>query len=150
MRADKNSSRRRSKLQQDELARSDTQNHTLCTSTFLLPKPRSHLSATGPRNKYYQQPRLLHEHSSGNNSGACWQGGGGLAEYGGAIRPPPQPLASTNTPHSFTSRNLWSRPSWLSGNLGENQNFTQGPSGRQATRGGLTSCTQQETPNKNT
>jgi hypothetical protein len=28
------------------------------------------------------------------------------------------PLPSTKTPHSFTSRNLWSRPSWLSGNPG--------------------------------
>jgi hypothetical protein len=70
MGADKNSSRRRSKLQQDELARPDTQNHTLRTSTFRLPKPSSHWSATGPRNKHYQQPRLLHAHGSGNNSGA--------------------------------------------------------------------------------
>jgi hypothetical protein len=35
MGADKNSSRRRLKLQQDELARSDPQNHTLHTSTFV-------------------------------------------------------------------------------------------------------------------
>jgi hypothetical protein len=40
-----------------------------------------------------------------------------------------KPLPSTKTPHSFTSRNLLSRPSWLSGNLGENKNFTQGPRG---------------------
>jgi hypothetical protein len=52
MGANKNSSRRRLKLQQDELARSDPQNHTLHTSTFRLPKPRSHWSATGPRNKH--------------------------------------------------------------------------------------------------
>jgi hypothetical protein len=52
MGADKNSSRRRLKLQQDELARSDPQKHTLRTSTFRLPKPRSHWSATGPRNKH--------------------------------------------------------------------------------------------------
>jgi hypothetical protein len=69
MRADKNSSRRRLKLQQDELARSDTQNHTLRTSTFRLPKPHSHWSAAGPRNKHYQQPQLLYEHGSENNSG---------------------------------------------------------------------------------
>jgi hypothetical protein len=37
MGVDKNSSRRRLKLQQDELAQSDPQNHTLRTSTFHLP-----------------------------------------------------------------------------------------------------------------
>jgi hypothetical protein len=42
MGADKNSSQRRLKLRQDELAQSDPQNHTLRTSTFRLPKPRSH------------------------------------------------------------------------------------------------------------
>jgi hypothetical protein len=77
MGADKNSSRRRLKLQQDELAWSDPQNHTLRTSTFRLPKPRSHWSATGPRNKHYQQPQLLRTHNSGNNSGAGWPEGGG-------------------------------------------------------------------------
>jgi hypothetical protein len=56
MGADKNSSRWRLKLQQDELARSDPRNHTLRTSTSPLPKPRSHWSATGPRSKHYQQP----------------------------------------------------------------------------------------------
>jgi hypothetical protein len=66
MAADKNSS----PLRQDELARSDPQNHTLHTSTFRLPKPRSHWSATGPRNKHYQQPQHTHTHDSGNNSKA--------------------------------------------------------------------------------
>jgi hypothetical protein len=70
MGADKNSFQRRLKLQQDEQARTDPQNHTLRTSTFHLPKPRSHWSATGPRNKHYQQPQLLLTHDSGNNSGA--------------------------------------------------------------------------------
>jgi hypothetical protein len=42
MGADKNSSRGRLKLRQDELARSNPRNHTLCTSTFRLPKPRNH------------------------------------------------------------------------------------------------------------
>jgi hypothetical protein len=75
MGADKNSSRRRLKPQQDELAQSDPQNHTLPTSTFHLPKPRSHWSATGPRNKHYQQPQPLHARDSGNNSGAgCLDG----------------------------------------------------------------------------
>jgi hypothetical protein len=83
MGADKNSSRRRLKLQQDELARSDPQNHMLRTSTFRLPKPRSHWSATGPRNKHYQQPQLLRTHDSGNNSGADCPEGGGYTGYGG-------------------------------------------------------------------
>jgi hypothetical protein len=83
MGADKNSSRRRLKLQQDELARSDPQNHTLRTSTFRLAKSRSHWSATGPSNKHYQQTQLLRTHDSGNNSrvdcpeGAVRQGMGG-------------------------------------------------------------------------
>jgi hypothetical protein len=77
MGADQNSSRRRFKLQQDELARSDTLNHTLCTSTFRLPKPHSHWSATGLRNKHYQQPQLLHAHDSRDNSGAVYLEGGG-------------------------------------------------------------------------
>jgi hypothetical protein len=77
MGADKNSSLRRLKLQQDELARSDPQNHMRRTSTFRLPKPRSHWNATGPRNKHYQQPQLLHTHDIGNNSEAdCPEGGG--------------------------------------------------------------------------
>jgi hypothetical protein len=76
MGADKNSSRRRLKLQQDELDSSDPQNHTLRSSTFRLAKPRSHWRATGPRNKHYQQPQLLHAHDSGNNSGASCQEGG--------------------------------------------------------------------------
>jgi hypothetical protein len=79
MGADKNSSRRRLKLQQDELARSDPQDHTLRTSTFCLPKPRSHWSATGPRNKHYQQPQHPRTHDNGNNSKA------GCPE--GAVRP---------------------------------------------------------------
>jgi hypothetical protein len=75
MGANKISSRRRLKLRQDELAQSDPQNHTLRTSTFCFPKPHSHWSATGPRNKHYQQPQLLHAHDSGNSSGAgCLEG----------------------------------------------------------------------------
>jgi hypothetical protein len=75
MGADKNSSRRRLKLQQDELARSAPQNHTIRTSTFRLPKPRSHWSATGPRNKRYLQSQLLHTLDSGNNLEAVWPAG---------------------------------------------------------------------------
>jgi hypothetical protein len=88
MGADKNSSRRRLKLQQDELTWLDPQNHTLRTSTFRFPKPRSHWSATGPRNKHYQQPQLLRTHDSGNNSEAgCPEG---VVRPGmGAVRPHP-------------------------------------------------------------
>jgi hypothetical protein len=68
MGADKKFSRRTLKLRQDELARSDPQNHTLHTSTFRLSKPHSHWSATGPRNKHYQQPQHTRTHDSGNNS----------------------------------------------------------------------------------
>jgi hypothetical protein len=88
MEADKNSSRRISKLQQDELARSDTQNHTLHTSTFHLRKPRSHWSATGPRNRHDQQPWLLHAHGSGNNTGAG-RLEGAVRPGMGVVRPPP-------------------------------------------------------------
>jgi hypothetical protein len=77
MGADKNSSRRRLKLQQDELARSDPQNHTFRTSTFRLPQPRSHLSTIGLRNKHYQQPQHPRTHDSGNKLGAgCPEGRG--------------------------------------------------------------------------
>jgi hypothetical protein len=79
MGADKNSSRRRLGLQQDELAQSNPQNHTLCTSTFCLLKPRSHWSATSPRNKLYQKPQHTRTHDNGNNSKA------GCPE--GAVRP---------------------------------------------------------------
>jgi hypothetical protein len=86
MGAYKNSSRRRLKLQIDELARSDHQNHTLRTSTFCLPKPRSHWSATGPRNKH--QPQLLHTNDSENSSGVgCLEGA--VRPGMGAVRPPP-------------------------------------------------------------
>jgi hypothetical protein len=82
MGADKNSSRKRLKLRQDELARSDPQNHTLRTSTFRLPKPRSHWSPTGPRNKHYQQPQHTRTHDTGCPEGVVRPGMG-------AVRPPP-------------------------------------------------------------
>jgi hypothetical protein len=75
MGADKNSSRKRLKLRQDKLTRLDRQNHTLRTYTFRLPKPRSHWSATGPKNKHYQQPQHTRTHDSENNSKAgCLEG----------------------------------------------------------------------------
>jgi hypothetical protein len=84
MGGDKNSSRRRLKLQQDELARSDPQNHMLRTSTFRLPKPHSHWSATGPRNKHYQQRQLLRTHDSRNPAVQR----GAVRPGMGAVRPP--------------------------------------------------------------
>jgi hypothetical protein len=44
-------------------------------TTFRLPRPRSHWSATGPSNKHYQEPQILHTHGSGNNpEAACLEG----------------------------------------------------------------------------
>jgi hypothetical protein len=159
MGADKNSSRRRLKLQQDELARSDTQNHTLRTSTFRLPKPRSHWSATGPRNKHYQQTQLLRTHDSGNNSGAICPDGGGQTGYGGRLdrlhhatkKFSETPLPSTKTHHGFTNRDLWSRRASYQKILAKTKTSPRGLGAvRPATRDGLTSCTQQRTPSKNT
>jgi hypothetical protein len=107
MGADKNSSRRRLKLRQDELARSGPQNHTLRTSTFRLPKPRSHWSATGPWNKRYQQPQHTRTHDSRNNSKAgCPEGA--VRPGMGAVRPPPpgnqEILRNTSSEHQNTPR----------------------------------------------
>jgi hypothetical protein len=44
-------------------------------TTFHLPKPCSHWSATGPRNKLYLQPQLLHTQDSGNDSEVVWPTG---------------------------------------------------------------------------
>jgi hypothetical protein len=102
MGADKNSSRRRLELQQDELARSDPQNHTLRTSTFRLP-----LECYCPRNKHYQQPQLLRTHNSGNNSRAgCPEGA--VRPGMGAVRPPPpgnqEILRHTSSEHQNAPR----------------------------------------------
>jgi hypothetical protein len=107
MGADKNSSRRRLKIQQDELAWSDPQNHTLRTSTFRLPKPRSHWTATGPRNKHYQQPQHPRTHDNGNNSKAgCLEGA--VRPGRGAVRPPPpgnqEVLRNTSSEHQNAPR----------------------------------------------
>jgi hypothetical protein len=107
MGADKNSFLMWLKLRQDELARSYPQNHTLRTSTFHLPKPRSHWSATGPRNKHYQQPQHTRTHDSGNNSKAgCPEG---VVRQGiGAVRPPPpgnqENLGNTSSEHQNAPR----------------------------------------------
>jgi hypothetical protein len=152
MGVDKNSSRRRLKLRHDEPARSDPQNLTLRTSTFRLPTPRSHWSATGLRNKLYQQPQHTRTHDSENTSKA------GCPE--GAVRPPPpgnqEILRNTSSEHQNTpqfhqqrslvkamlaTRKSWQKPKTPTRGLG---------AVRLATRGGLTSCTQQQTPTKNT
>jgi hypothetical protein len=107
MGADKNSSRRRLKLRQNELTRSDPRNLTLRTSTFRLPKPRCHWSATSPRNKHYQQPQHTRTHDSGNNSKAgCPEGA--VRPGMGAVRPPPpgnqEILQNTSSEHQNAPR----------------------------------------------
>jgi hypothetical protein len=146
MGADKNSSRRRLKPQQDELAWSNPHNHTLRTSTFRLPKPRSHWSATGPRNKHYQQPQLLRTHDSGNNSRAgCPEGRldwvwGRLDHLHKATKKFSEtPLLSTTvSPTEITGQGQASYQEILA-------KAKTPPRGlgavRPATRGGLTSCT---------
>jgi hypothetical protein len=107
MGADKNSSRRRLKLRQDELARSDPQNHTL-TSTFRLPKPRSHWSATGPKNKHYQQPLNSYTHTIAETTQkpAVWRGP--VRPIMGAVKPPPlgnqEILQNTSSEHQNAPR----------------------------------------------
>jgi hypothetical protein len=151
MGADKNYSRRRLKLRQDEPARSDPQNHKLRTSTFRLPTPRSHWSATGPRNKLYQQPQHTRTHDSRNTSKA------GCLE--GAVRPPPpgnqEILRNTssehqNAPRFHQKRSLVKATSYQK-ILAKTETPPRGLGAvRLATRGGLTSCTHQRTPTKNT
>jgi hypothetical protein len=107
MGVDKNSSRRRLNLRQDELARSDPRNHTLRTPSFRLPKPSSHWSATGPRNKLYQQRQHTRTHDSGNTSkGGCLEGA--VRSGIGAVRPPPpgnqEILRNTSSEHQNTPR----------------------------------------------
>jgi hypothetical protein len=76
-------------------------------STFRLPKPRSHQSATGPRNKHCQQPQLLHAHSSRNDLGAGSLEGA-VRPGMGALRPPPpgnqEFLQNSSSEHHNTSR----------------------------------------------
>jgi hypothetical protein len=158
MGADKSSSRRRLKLQQDKLAQSDPQNHTLRTSTFCLPKSRSHWSATCPRNKHYKQPQLLCTHDSGNNSRVDCPEGAVRPGMGGGY------TASTRQPRN-PSKHLFRAPKRTTvspieisgqGQAGYQKIFAKtktSPMGlgavRPATMGGLTSCTQQKTPSKN-
>jgi hypothetical protein len=165
MGADKNSSRRRLKLQQDELARSDHQNHTFRTSTFRLPKPRSHWSATSPMKKHYQQHQLPRTHDRGNNSKAgCPEGA--VRPSMGAVRPGMGGgwTTSTRQPrnpprHLFRAQKRTTvSPTEISGQghasyqkiLTKTKTSPRGLGAvRPAIRGGLTSCTQQRTPSKN-
>jgi hypothetical protein len=105
MGADKNSWRL--KLQQDEPTRSDPQNHTLRTSTFRLPKPRSHWSATGPRNKLYQQPQHTHPRQRKQLESRLSRRGR-IDRVWGAVRPPPpgnqEILRNTSSEHQNAPR----------------------------------------------
>jgi hypothetical protein len=159
MGADKNSSRGRLKLRQDELTRSDSQNQTLRTSTFCLPKPRSHWSATGPKNKHYKQPQHTRSHDSGNISKAgCPEGAVRPGIRGGSTASTRQPR---NPPkHLFRApKHTTVSPIEISGQghasyqkiLEKTKTPPRGRGAvRPATRGGLISCTQQQTPTENT
>jgi hypothetical protein len=82
-------------------------NHTLRTSTFRLPKPRSHWSATSPRSKHYQQPQHTRTHDNGNYSKVgCPEGA--VRPGIGAVRPPPpgnqEILRNTSSEHQNAPR----------------------------------------------
>jgi hypothetical protein len=122
MGADKNSSRWRLKLQQDELARSDPRDHTLHTSTFRSPKPRRHWSANGPRRQILpatlththprQRKQLESRLSRGGRLDRVW---GRLDRLHQATKNSSEtPLTSTKTHHDFTNREamLATRKSW--------------------------------------
>jgi hypothetical protein len=60
------------------------------------------------------------------------------------------PLLSTKTHHGFTNRDLWSSQASYQEILAKNKTSPRGLGAvRPATRGSLTSCTQQRTPSKN-
>jgi hypothetical protein len=87
------------------VARSDPQNHTLRTSTFRLPKPHSHWSATSLRNKHYQQPQHTHPRQRKQPESQLSRGGP-LDRVWGAVRPPPRGnqeiLRNTSSEHQNT------------------------------------------------
>jgi hypothetical protein len=151
----KNSSRRRLKLQQDELARSDPQNHTLRTSTFCLPKPCSHWSATGPRANTTSNLNTRAPTTAETTRKPAVQRGR-LDRVCGAVstrqpRNPPkhlfrEPKRTTVSPTKISSQGHASYQKILA----KTKTSPRGLGAvRPATRGGLTSCTQQRTPNKN-
>jgi hypothetical protein len=107
MGADKNSSLRRLKLRLDELVRSDPQNHTLCTSTFCLPKPRSHWSATvlGPNTTSNLN---THAPTTAETTRKPAVQRGAVKPGMGAVRPPPpgnqETLRNTSSEHQNAPR----------------------------------------------
>jgi hypothetical protein len=50
-------------------------------TSFRLPRPHSHWSATGPRSKQHFQPKLLHTNRSGINTKLSAQGTGGQTTW---------------------------------------------------------------------
>jgi hypothetical protein len=105
MGADKNSSRRRLKLQQDELAQSDPQNH-IATAVLLVlgTNTTNNLNSYAPTTaetsrKPAVQRRWLDR---------VW---GRLDQLHQATKKSSEtPLPSTKTHHGFTNNDLWSRP----------------------------------------
>jgi hypothetical protein len=136
MGADKNSSRRKLRLQQDELDRSDPQNHTL----RLLPTVFQNHIATGvllvlgtnTTNKLnsYAPTTVETTREPAVQRGAVRPGMG-------AVRPPTpgnqETLRNTSSEHQnaprFHQQRSLVKVKLAPGNLGENQNFTQGPRG---------------------
>jgi hypothetical protein len=107
MGADKKSSRGRLKLRQDELALSDPQNHTLRTSTFRLPKPRSHwvLLVLGTNTTNYLN---THAPTTAETTQKPAIQRGRLDQVWGAVRPPPpgnqEILRNTSPEHQNAPR----------------------------------------------
>jgi hypothetical protein len=145
------------KLQQDELARSDPKDHTLRTSTFRLQKPHSYWSATGPRNKHYQQTQHTRTHDQRKQLESQLSRGGRLDRVWGRLdclhqatknsseTPLPAPKRTTVSPIEIS----------VQGHASYQKTVVKtktSPRGlgtvRPATRGGLTFCTQQRTPSK--
>jgi hypothetical protein len=134
MGADKNSSRMRWKLQQDELGQIPKITRSACN--LLFAKTHSHWSTTGPRNKHYLQPLLLHTHDSENDSEATCLEGAVRPGMGEVRRPPSgnqEILRNTSTELQNSPRfhqqkflvkaKLATRRSW------KKPNSTQGPRG---------------------
>jgi hypothetical protein len=118
MGADKNSSQRRLKLQQDELTRSDPQNHTLRTSTSVC---QNHVATgvllvlgtntTSNLNSYAPTTVGTTEEPAAQR-GQLDRVWGRLDRLHQATKKSSEtPLPSTKTHHGFTNRDLWSRPS---------------------------------------
>jgi hypothetical protein len=79
--------------------------HALHT-TFRFPKPRSHCSTTGPRNKHYLQPQLLHTRQR-KRLGCCLASRGGLIGVRGRLN---CLLLGRQETHQNTSSELQNSP----------------------------------------